>query len=80
LRLGIKWQAFLKGVQERLLVKVQPSCKRDPESEMPVPWNGSSRTADHKEQLWSNISLSLGGKLCVLQRVGQEKWPRPFGD
>jgi hypothetical protein len=54
----------LKRAQERLTVKVQPSCSRDSSVlEMPVPWD------DHQEQQRREAGLSLGDKLCVLQRA-----------
>lgn len=33
----VEGSELLRRTQERLSVKVQPSCKRDSESEMPVP-------------------------------------------
>jgi hypothetical protein len=54
------------------LVKVQPSCRREPVVlEMPVSWNDH-----HGQQPWS---LSLRDTLCVQQRVELGRWSKPLG-
>lgn len=60
---------LLRRAQERLSVKVQPSCQRDSESETSVPWTRSPTTVVREEepQLWSGIGLSRADKLCAAE-------------
>jgi hypothetical protein len=43
--------------------------------EMSAPWDDHQR----QQQAWQGASLSLDDNLCVLQKTGPEKWPKPFG-
>lgn len=64
----------LKRAQERLPVKVQPSCSKRPKH----VWRRQHHGMTTKQQ-WSGASRSLKDKLVMLQRAESEKWPKPFG-
>jgi hypothetical protein len=68
---------FLKKAQERLLVKVQPSCSERPRTlETPVPWDDPQE----QQQQWRGAKGSLEAMYAAGSRareVTQVPWRSP---
>lgn len=70
LRLDIVWQG-LKRLQERLLVKVHPSCSKG----TLAFWRCHGEWPPRIAAGMDGVSWNLEEMLCVLHRAESRKWP-----